>query len=134
MMNDPTRRGIIAGAGLTALAPALAWGQEAKPQLGSPPTVISSPPRQWGRSAPPDIYPDPDILVIDKSFAPLRVGLAAIPTEIDHARRLPEGDRKRGSTRRAIGCIRERWQARTYRGWRLTASASRFGARRMRAS
>jgi gluconolactonase len=78
MTNQPTRRGIVAGAGVAALAPALAWGQEAKPQLGSPPTVISNPPRQWGRSAPPDIYPDPDILVIDKSFAPLRVGLTAI--------------------------------------------------------
>ena len=76
MTQHLTRRGLIAGA--AALAPALAWGQETKPQLGAPPTVISNPPREWGPSAPPDIYPDPDVLVIDKSFAPLRVGLAAI--------------------------------------------------------
>ncbi|HTT80321.1 MAG TPA: SMP-30/gluconolactonase/LRE family protein [Stellaceae bacterium] len=76
MTNDLTRRGLLAGT--AALAPALAWGQTAKRQLGSPPTVIGNPPRQWGASAPPDIYPDPDVLVIDKSFAPLRVGLAGI--------------------------------------------------------
>lgn len=76
MTHELTRRGLIAGA--AALAPALAWGQEAKPQLGSPPTVISNPPRRWGPSAPPNIYPDPDVLIIDKSFASLRVGLAAI--------------------------------------------------------
>jgi gluconolactonase len=71
-----SRRGMLAGA--AALAPALAWGQESKPQLGSPPTVISNPPRQWGRFAPPEIYPDPDILVIDPSFNQYLVGLTAI--------------------------------------------------------
>jgi gluconolactonase len=70
-----SRRGLLVGA--TALAPTLAWGQE-KPQLGSPPTVISQPPRQWGRHAPPQIYPDPDILVIDSSFNQYLVGLTAI--------------------------------------------------------
>jgi gluconolactonase len=76
MTHHPSRRVFIAGA--AALAPAIAWGQEAKPQLGAPPTVISNPPRLWGPGGPPNIYPDPDILVIDPSFAPLRVGLAAI--------------------------------------------------------
>jgi gluconolactonase len=76
MTHDLTRRSLLAGA--AALAPTSAWGQETKPQLGSPPTVISNPPRQWGPSAQPNIYPDPDVLVIDKSFGPLRVGLAAI--------------------------------------------------------
>lgn len=80
MTHRTSRRGFIAGA--AALAPTvgstLAWGQQAKPALGSPPTVVSNPPRQWGRHAPPEIYPDPDIIVIDDSFAPLRVGLAAI--------------------------------------------------------
>jgi gluconolactonase len=78
MAQRLTRRSFIAGAGGAALMPGLARGQEAKPQLGSPPTVISNPPRQWGPEAPPAIYPDPDILVVDDSFAPLRVGLAAI--------------------------------------------------------
>src|SRR5579884_1789302 len=76
MMHRPTRRGFIAGA--AALAPGLAWAQEPKAQLGAPPTVISNPPRQWGPGAPPSIYPDPDILVVDDSFARYRVGLAAI--------------------------------------------------------
>ncbi len=70
-----SRRGLLAGA--ASLAPALAWGQD-KPQLGNPPTVISNPPRQWGRFAPPEIYPDPDILVVDPSFNQYLVGLTAI--------------------------------------------------------
>lgn len=73
--TDLSRRGLLVGA--AAMAPALAWGQE-KPALGNPPTVISNPPRQWGRFAPPSIYPDPDILVIDPSFKQYVVGLAAV--------------------------------------------------------
>lgn len=76
MPSHMTRRAAIAGG--CALVPALAFGQEAKPQLGIPPSVISNPPRQWGWHAPPNIYPDPDILVIDKSFLKYRVGLAGI--------------------------------------------------------
>jgi len=41
--------------GAVALAPSLVWGQESKAQLGSPATVISNPPRQWGPGAPPAI-------------------------------------------------------------------------------
>jgi gluconolactonase len=70
-----TRRGMIAGA---AMMPSLAWGQNAKPELGIPPSVVTEPPRQWGRYAPPAIYPDPDILVIDPSFNQYLVGLTAI--------------------------------------------------------
>ena len=40
--------------------------------------MISNPPRQWGHHAPPNIYPDPDVIVIDPSFAALRVGNNAI--------------------------------------------------------
>ncbi len=76
MTHQLTRRGMIAGA--TALAPTLAWAQEAKPQLGTPPSVITQPPRQWGRFAPPEIYPDPDILIIDPSFNQYLLGLVAI--------------------------------------------------------
>ena len=71
-----TRRGAIAGA--IAATPVLAFAQETKPQLGTPPSVISQPPRQWGRHASPEIYPDPDILVIDPSFKQYLVGLVAI--------------------------------------------------------
>ncbi|HEY6434298.1 MAG TPA: SMP-30/gluconolactonase/LRE family protein, partial [Acetobacteraceae bacterium] len=71
-----SRRGVLTGA--AALVPTLAFAQEAKPQFGSPPTVISQPPRQWGRFAPPELYPDPDVIVIDKEFQQYRIGLAAI--------------------------------------------------------
>lgn len=70
-----TRRGLIAGA---TCAPTLAYGQEAKPQLATPASVISQPPRQWGTNAPPQIYPDPDVLIIDPSFKQYLVGLDAI--------------------------------------------------------
>jgi gluconolactonase len=75
-MKVLSRRGMLATA--AAVAPALAYGQEAKPQFGTPPSVISQPPRQWGHFAPPEIYPDPDILVIDNSFKQYLVGLVAI--------------------------------------------------------
>ncbi len=39
-----------------------------------PTTTITDPPRQWGQHAPPTIYPDPDMLVIEPTFAALRVG------------------------------------------------------------
>ncbi len=43
-----------------------------------PPSVVTNPPRQWDRSAPPMIYPDPDIVVVDPAFNDLLVGLTAI--------------------------------------------------------
>jgi len=75
-MHVLSRRGVLATA--AAFAPTLAFGQEAKPQLGTPPSVISQPPRLWGRFAPPEIYPDPDIVVIDNSFKQYLLGLVAI--------------------------------------------------------
>jgi gluconolactonase len=72
-----TRRSLIAAA--ATLIPGSVRAQpQAKPALGAPPTVISQPPRQWGRYAPPEVYPDPDILVIDPSFAPYLIRLAAL--------------------------------------------------------
>ena len=76
MTNRLTRRGMIVGA--AAIAPTLAWGQQPPAQLATPPSVITRPPRQWGRLGPPEIYPDPDILVIDGSFNQYLVGLTAI--------------------------------------------------------
>jgi gluconolactonase len=46
--------------------------------LGTPPSVITNPPREWGRFAPPSIYPDPDIIVIDPSFNASLLGITAI--------------------------------------------------------
>jgi len=76
-MKYLSRRSVVATA-VAAAVPTLARGQEAKPQLGTPPTVISQPPRMWGRLAPPQTYPDPDILMIDGSFKQYLVGQAAI--------------------------------------------------------
>jgi gluconolactonase len=76
MESQLTRRAAIAGA--VACSPILAFGQESRPQLASPPSVITQPPRQWGYRAPPEIYPDPDILVIDPSFKQYLLGLVAI--------------------------------------------------------
>jgi gluconolactonase len=76
MPHHLTRRGVIGGAAV--LAPALALAQTNKPELAVPPSVVTQPPRLWGRFAPPQIYPDPDILVIDDSFNQYLVGLTAI--------------------------------------------------------
>ncbi|HUB45574.1 MAG TPA: SMP-30/gluconolactonase/LRE family protein [Acetobacteraceae bacterium] len=76
MSQAMTRRGVLAGA--AALVPMMAAGQETRAKLPTPPSVVTEPPRQWGRHAPPEIYPDPDVLVIDPSFKDYLVGLAAI--------------------------------------------------------
>ena len=39
-----------------------------------PPSTVTTPPRQWGPDAPPNIYPDPDIIVHDPRFRRLLVG------------------------------------------------------------
>jgi gluconolactonase len=52
--------------------------QVAPPGQGTPPSVITNPPRQWGPDAPPMIYPDPDIITVDPSFGPYRLGITAI--------------------------------------------------------
>jgi len=70
-----SRRSVIAGgaglAGAAALAPGLTRAQQPNANLGTPASVISNPPRQWGRHNP-SIYPDPDVIVVDPSFLPLR--------------------------------------------------------------
>jgi gluconolactonase len=80
--SAPSRRGFVKGVGGTlgaaALAPIGALAQQPTAATGTPPTVISNPPRQWGRHAPPTTYPDPDVIVVDPSFASLRVGNNAI--------------------------------------------------------
>jgi gluconolactonase len=50
----------------------------ADPVLGIPPSVVTQPPRQWGPNAQPNVYPDPDILILDSSFSRYLVGLCAI--------------------------------------------------------
>jgi gluconolactonase len=75
-MTAITRRGFAAGLATTALAaPALA---QQSATTATPPSVITNPPRQWGHRAPPEIYPDPDIIVIDPSFKEYLLGITAV--------------------------------------------------------
>jgi gluconolactonase len=69
-----TRRAFVGGIGASVVMPFAAVAQQPTAATGTPPSVISNPPRQWGWRAPPNIYPDPDVIVIDPSFAALRVG------------------------------------------------------------
>ena len=65
-----TRRTLLKAAGAVALTPGLALAQ-LKPV--EPPTVITTPPRDFGPNAPPNVYfTDPDVLTVDPSFNGLR--------------------------------------------------------------
>jgi gluconolactonase len=75
-MTAITRRGFAAGLAATASAGS-ALAQQSAP-TAAPPSVISNPPREWGYRAPPEIYPDPDIIVIDPSFKEYLLGITAI--------------------------------------------------------
>lgn len=70
------RRLIQAGAGWAALSPA--WGMAQPAASPVPPSVVTNPPRQWQPGAPPTIYPDPDIIVMDPSFNDYLLGITAI--------------------------------------------------------
>jgi gluconolactonase len=74
-VSGVSRRAMMAGAGSVA-----AFGAKAQTpsQTAAPPNVITNPPRQWGRWASPDIYPDPDVIVIDPAFRQVRVGNAPL--------------------------------------------------------
>ena len=82
MTHHLTRRGF--GAGAAALIPALAYGQDAVaqnavgPMLGTPLSVITNPPRDFGPRGTPAIAPDPDIIRIDRSFGDLLIGQETI--------------------------------------------------------
>lgn len=52
--------------------------EQRKPLTATPPSVITNPPRQWGPGAPPTIYSDPDVIVLDRSLRPSLVGNAPI--------------------------------------------------------
>ena len=75
-----SRRTLLVGSaglvGTAALSPSATRAQQSE-NLGTPATVISKPPRSWRRGNP-SIYPDPDVIVVDPSFLPLRRGSAAI--------------------------------------------------------
>jgi len=57
-------------AGAAALAPRWLAAQTAV----EPPSTVSTPPRDFGPSAPPVTYPDPDLVTVDPAFNGLRIG------------------------------------------------------------
>ena len=76
-----SRRRVLAGtaglAGAAVLASGAARAQQSSANLGTPASVISNPPRDFARGHPA-IYPDPDVIVVDPSFLPLRRAQGAI--------------------------------------------------------
>ena len=78
-----SRRTLIAGSVGVAGAASLgrtALAQTAPPPnalLGTPPSTITIPPRDWSPGHPA-IYPDPDIIVVDPAFRQLFVGNAGL--------------------------------------------------------
>ena len=73
----PSRRALLSA---SLAMPFVARHAAAQPAaaVATPPSVITSPPRQWGRFASPSIYPDPDIIVIDPAFNASLLGITAI--------------------------------------------------------
>ncbi|HEY0182147.1 MAG TPA: SMP-30/gluconolactonase/LRE family protein [Rhodopila sp.] len=71
-----SRRGVIAAA--AGIAAVRAEAQTQSDSVGTPPSVITDPPRRWGRDAEPNIYPDPDIIVVDPAFKQYLLGITAI--------------------------------------------------------
>jgi gluconolactonase len=67
-----------AAAGLAVVSPRFAVAQApqapATPARTSPPSVISTPPRDFTPGAQPVTYPDPDLITIDPAFNALRLG------------------------------------------------------------
>ena len=89
MPDAATRRGVLAGAvtlpffGAAARAQssqAPAGGASPRPPaaIGTPPSVITQPPRQFGPNAPPVISPDPDVIELDPSFRSLCIRQATL--------------------------------------------------------
>ena len=86
-MTDLSRRRMIAGAAALPAAGAPLSSLMAQPAptpsavapvFATPPSVVTSPPRQWGPNAPPAFNPDPDIIRADNSFGGLLIGQETI--------------------------------------------------------
>ena len=71
----PSRRRFLGGLTTATLIAGRAADAQ---QTGTPPSTITAPPRQWGHGSAPEIYPDPDVIVVDPSFLPYRIGNTAI--------------------------------------------------------
>src|SRR5258707_12328170 len=73
MTGSPGRRFVQRTAG-TLGAAALGCSASAQQAAGVPPSTVTIPAREWGRHAPPAIYPDPDVIVVDPAFNAYRIG------------------------------------------------------------
>ena len=73
-MTHLNRRRMLTGAAATI--PSLA--RAAEPVLGTPRSVISQPPREFGPDAPPSFSTDPDVLRIEPAFGGLLIGQEVI--------------------------------------------------------
>jgi gluconolactonase len=65
---------IAVATGMAAAASRRARAQAAPPTRTTPPSVVSTPPRDFSPGAPPVTYPDPDLITIDPAFNSLRLG------------------------------------------------------------
>jgi gluconolactonase len=72
-MPHINRRAVMAG----ALVPFAAQAAD-NPLLGTPRSVITDPPRQFGPGAPPAFSPDPDVIKITPAFNGLLIGQEVI--------------------------------------------------------
>src|SRR3569833_3680692 len=71
------RRAMLAGA--AAITPTLAYAADAaRPMLGTPRSVITDPPRDFGPGHAPAFNPDPDALRVDPAFGQLLIGQETI--------------------------------------------------------
>src|SRR5438034_1847974 len=76
--NPISRRGFIGGIGVIAVAatltPRAALAQAPPPGPATPSSTVTTPPRDFGRGAPPTTYVDPDVITVDPAFNGLRQG------------------------------------------------------------
>src|SRR5256884_1440526 len=71
-------KAVAAGAGVAFVTRRTALAQ-AQPRPAEPPSVITTPPRDFGPNAPPNVYfVDPDVITVDPSFNALRQANAPI--------------------------------------------------------
>src|ERR1700743_2043255 len=74
MPFDLSRRGFVAGA--SVLAPSLAYAADKKPEFAPNSSILNG--RVYGPDAPPNTYPDPDILILDPSANDIFIGHSSI--------------------------------------------------------
>jgi gluconolactonase len=78
-MPNLNRRLLLAGGAASLPVSAFAQNKsQGKPELGTPRSVVTDPPRRYGPGAQPAFSPDPDVLRIDPAFGRLLIGQEVI--------------------------------------------------------